>query len=364
MAHATVFTLQPYFFSEKEKPLLEHGELSASIFRYDSGVAALRLKNSVGELIMLPFHGQQAWSANFHGRELTMRSMFDEPRDTKVYLHNYGGFLLHCGMNRMGVPGPEDNHPLHGELPHATFDTAAVVLGSDEGGDYIGLTGTWQHTIAFGTNYIAAPLLKLYAGSSLMHISINVTNLKESEMEYMYMAHVNFRPVDNGRLAYTAPATPEYVGIRKGASHLGSKPGYIEFIEELGRNPEKHHILKPGLHFDPEAVLYINYQADNDGWAHSLQVHPDGNADYIRHRPDQLDKGVRWISRTPDQDALGLNLPATAEPEGYTAEKAKGNIRVLPPKGQFYAELVAGAVSADEAQKIETKINDIVTSVG
>ena len=84
------------------------------------------------------------------------------------------------------------------------------------------------------------------------------------------------------------------------------------------------------LTFDPEVVFSIDYLGRRcDGWAHSMQVHPDGTADFIRHRPDQLDTGVRWICRTPDQDALGIVLPATAEPEGYTAEKAKGNIKSI-----------------------------------
>ena len=82
---------------------------------------------------------------------------------------------------------------------------------------------------------------------------------------------------------------------------------------------------------DPEVVFFVDYTADRDGWAHSLQVHPDGTADYIAHRPDQLNHGVRWISRTPDQDTLGIILPATAESEGYTAEKAKGYLRTLAP---------------------------------
>lgn len=360
MGHTAVLNLYPHFFTEKERAVFQTGELSASAWRYDSGVAGLRLTNSVGEIVMLPFHGQQIWSATFQGRPLTMKSMFDEPRSTQVYLHNYGGFLLHCGMTAMGVPGPQDRHPLHGELPHAPFQQAALVMGEDENGSYIGLTGQYQHTIAFSTNYIAQPLVKLYAGSSLLHIAISVTNLKATEMEYMYMAHVNFRPVDYGRLVYSAPADTDHVRVRKGASHLGTKPGYMEFMEELARNPAKHHVLEPGLAFDPEAVFYIDYRADAAGWAHSLQVHPDGTADYIRHRPDQLDKGVRWISRTPDQDALGINLPSTAEPEGYTAEKAKGNIKILPARGTFYAEMVAGMLDAQAAQTVAQHIQALL----
>jgi hypothetical protein len=77
----------------------------ASTFRYDSGVEALRIANKMGSLVLLPFQGQQIWSAEFGGRNLTMKSMFDEPRATTQYLENYGGFLLHCGATAMGVPG-------------------------------------------------------------------------------------------------------------------------------------------------------------------------------------------------------------------------------------------------------------------
>ena len=60
---------------EKEKQLCCVGEFFVSTFRYDSGVAALRLKNARGEIIMLPFQGSQVWRAKFDGRELTMLSV-------------------------------------------------------------------------------------------------------------------------------------------------------------------------------------------------------------------------------------------------------------------------------------------------
>jgi hypothetical protein len=360
MSVSATLHLAPHFFTEKEKLLLEAGQLSASALLYNSGVCGLRLKNAQGEIVTLPFQGQQIWSATFGGRPLTMKSMFTDPRNTRDYIANYGGFLLHCGMTAMGVPSKEDSHPLHGELPHAPYSQAYVALGADEGGDYIGLGGLYQHTLAFSTNYIAEPLIKLYADSGLIHIAMTVTNLRSVELEYMYMAHVNFRPVDNGRLVYSAPATPDYIVARRGAPHLKFKPEYKEFIEDLALHPEKHHILEPGKPFDPEVVLYIRYLADQSGWAHSMQILPDGGADYIRHRPAQLDHGVRWISRIPDQDALGLILPATAEADGYTMEKAKGNIKVLPAKGQFHCEIVAGALSATEAQQMEAQIKGIV----
>ncbi len=358
-----VIHITPSFFSEREKTLAESGSLSVSTFLFKSGVCGLRLKNTLGQLVMLPFQGQQIWSAEFRGRNLTMKSMFDEPRPTQEYLQTYGGFLLHCGVTAMGVPGPGDTHPLHGELPNAPYQEAYLVVGQDEEGDYIGLGGRYHHTVAFNHNYLAEPLVKLHAGSSLFWVSMTITNLKHSDMELMYLAHANFRPVDNGRLVYTAPATPEHIRVRTSIpSHIRPKPGYVEFIEELGRHPEKHNLLAPDLVFDPEVVFYIDYLTDQEGWAHSMQVYPDGTADYIRHRPDQLDKGVRWISRTADQAALGIVLPATAEPEGYLAEKAKGNLKVLPPQGQFHFDLQMGLLAPDQARRTEEKISRIVGS--
>jgi hypothetical protein len=119
-------------------------------------------------------------------------------------------------------------------------------------------------------------------------------------------------------------------------------------------------VLAPGMAFDPEVVFFIDYLADAGGWAHSMQVHPDGSADYIAHRPDNLDHGVRWISRTADQDCLGIILPATAEPEGYHAEKAKGNIHLLGAGQSVRFEMEAGYLSAVEVPQFEATIQDIL----
>jgi hypothetical protein len=356
----TRINLAPQFFTERERPLVEHGVLSASTFLFDSGVCGLRLRNELGQLVLLPFQGQQIWSAEFGGRNLTMKSMVAEPDPAREFLGTFGGFLVHCGATAMGVPSKEDSHPLHGELPNAPYQKAYLVAGQDEKGLYIGLGGQYQHTVAFSHNYVAAPLVKIYAASRLFSLSMTVTNLKNSEMELMYLAHINFRPVDNGRLVYSAPCTPQHVHVRSSIpSHVRPRPGYVEFIEELRQRPEKADRLTPGLLFDPEIVFFLDYLADAEGWAHTMQVHPDGSADYVRHRPDQLDKGVRWMCRTADQDALGFE-PATAEPEGYLAEKAKGNLKILPPHGEFHCDVEMGMLTPAEAERMEEKINQIV----
>src|SRR5512147_2129915 len=109
-ADLVTIDLQPDFFGPAEAVLARHGALTASVFRYGSGVACLRLTNAAGHIAMLPFQGQQIWDGVFLGRRLTMQTPLREPVQTEDFLRTYGGFLLHCGAVAMGDPGPEDRH--------------------------------------------------------------------------------------------------------------------------------------------------------------------------------------------------------------------------------------------------------------
>lgn len=360
----TTFHLTPEQFTSHETLLANRGGLSASAFRYPSGVCALRLKNSLGELIMLPYQGQQVWDATLRGRRLTMKSMFDQPYPTRDFLSTYGGFLLHCGATAMGAPAPEDHHPLHGELHNAPYQSASLVFGSDEKGEYIGLTGEYRHTVAFNYDYTATPLVKLYEDSSVFTVSMTIHNRKASPMPLMFLEHVNFRPVDGGRLVQTVLCNPQSMKVRANIpSFMEVAPGYREFVKALQEDPARHLVFDPALVYDPEMVLYLNYLADENGWAHTMQIRPDGSADLLRHRPSQLDHGVRWICRTADQDAIGME-PCTAEVEGYTTEKSKGNVKSLPGGATFTSELEVGVLTFDEARHEEKHIEQVLGSNG
>jgi len=329
--------------------LVKGQELCASTFCYPSGVRAVRLHHQNADVIMLPYQGQQIWSAVFSGRELAMRSMFSVPQAERDVLRNLARFLLHCGVTGIGSPKPKDRHALHGELPNAPYQHAWLVVGEDEDGHYIGLSGSYEYIEAFNDHYLFTPSVKLYQGSTLLCAHVALENLNQTPLEYMYLAHINFLPVDHGRLIYSAQVNPTNVRVRWNLPPgLQAKPGYREFVQQLSEHPELHHELKPGMPYDPEVVFYINFMADNLGWASSMQVHPDGSADVVRHKPEQLSHGVRWICRTANQEALGFE-PATAEVEGYSAEKAKGNVRVLATGEVFHAEYQMGLLSSEQA---------------
>lgn len=362
----TTIHLQRTQFGEQERLILESGELRVRAFRYPSGVEALRLSNRKGEIVVLPYQGQQIWSAMFDERELAMRSMFREPVPTRDYLATYGAFLVHCGLTAMGVPGPEDKHPLHGELPNAPYEDVYLAVGSDRESPYVEVGGRYHHIVAFNHNYTAEPSVRVRPGSTLIELSMTATNHKRTDMELMYMMHVNFRPLDNGRLVYTAPPgnVKTHVSLPGHMQASTTADKLMKFMKQLESDATGHHVLSPDLCFDPEIVFAIRYEADRDGWAHSMQVHPDGYASYIRHRPAELPVGVRWIARNADQDALGLVLPATAEHKGYTAAKKNGQIRILGAGARAEFHAVAGLLDPSEATAMETRIRSITPAQG
>ncbi len=345
--------LSPSIFAEREHTLVEHGVLVATAFHYDSGVAALRIENDRGALVLLPYQGQQIWSAHFNGRELTMRSMFEQPYPTRDFLRTFGGFFQHCGLTS-GAGTGDNSAGGYGELPNAPYDKAWLIAGEDDLGMFLELGGEYRHTRAFTCDYVAQPRVRLYAGRATFAAYLHVSNLMRSPMDLAYTAHINFRPVDNGWLVYSARYDRDHIRVRTDMpEHSKKSAAAREFLQELAEEPEKHHVMAPNLSFDPPVTLYVDYQTDPDGFAHSLQIHTDGASDYVRHRPDQLPCGMRWIYRSPDYDALGLVLPSTA------AEPGKGSPFVLGAGEVWECETVMGALTVEETRRVRAVIEQI-----
>ena len=99
--------------------------------------------------------------------------------------------------------------------------------------------------------------------------------------------------------------------------------------------------------------------AGADGWTHALHRHPDGGTDFVSHRPQELPYLVRWMTRGPDQDALGVSLPATAPPDGLAAATANGQLAWITPGDTFHAEMRFGALDAAAARHMEDDIASI-----
>lgn len=346
--------LQKRFFGAKERTILESDELTASLFRFDTGIEAVRLQNGRGHLVVLPYMGQMIWDAVMDGVDLTMKNMFPEPRAAATIVETYGCFAFHSGLLRNGCPSPEDTHPLHGEMPCAAMDTAELVIGEDTAGPFMALTGSREYAMGFGSRYLARPLVRLRPGSTLFEIEMDVANLAGEPMELMYMCHMNFAYAEGATIHQPARFTPEDTVTRTAVpGHVVASREYLEFISALAADPSRMKTLSETARYNPEQVCYVkNLRTDGQGRTHLMLRRAEGDGFYTAYAPAQFPHTVRWVLCNPDQQVAAFALPSTCEPEGYLAEKAKGHVRLIPAKGQASFTVTAGYVDAARAGEV------------
>lgn len=347
------------FFAEKEKQVASSGALKATLFKYSNGIEAVRLSNDKGYVTLLPYMGQMIWDMEFLGHNMVMKSIYDEPEICyESYGESYGCFLMHCGLTAMGNPTAEDTHTPHGELPIAKYKEAYIILGEDEKGRYISLGGKYTHKRAFEHDYEFCPECRLYENASTIDMIITFTNHKDLPLEYFYLCHINYRPVDGAKLYYTA----KHENI---VAHHEVPEGYPKaladktnaYLDALDKDASiMDTIDRETQSYAPEIVFTCKYDADENGDAHTMQLLPDGYSCYVSHKPSELPFGIRWISRTTDEDALGMVLPATAQHMGYLYCKEKGLEKYLESNASITYHITTGILSPEESNIIKNKI--------
>jgi hypothetical protein len=360
--HDVEVALRRATFGEREREVVRYGSLRASVFRYDSGVEALRLTNARGSVVVLPYLGQIVWGATFDGVELAMASMFREPRPAKVIVETYGCLAYHAGLLRNGVPAAGDSHILHGEMACAEMHQAGIACGKDSRGEWIAATGMFEYAMGFGSHYRATPRVVLRPGEAGIEIVMEVENLSAAPMDLMYLCHVNFAFAQGGRIVQPVPFTPDHVVTRTAVpSHVVATPAYRELLADLAANPSRMEVLDEPERYDPEQVFYIKgVKRGPDGKVRFMMMRREGDAFAIAWDPQSMDHTIRWILANGDARVAAFAMPATCEPEGYTAEKRKGNVRSLAggAKVSFATDVgdVDAGHAATAAQAIEGEI--------
>lgn len=355
--------LNKNMFTEKEYMLLSHGKLKVFAFKYTSGIEALRIENEKGYFIILPFKGQQIWKLHFADRDLSMKTTIKEPTASEEYLKNYGGFLYHCGINSFGLP--DATHLRHGEIPNAAYDVAYLICGEDLNRKYVSVCGELNYDKAFTKKYRFSPKCTLFENESIVKLGITLENLRHETMEYMYLCHINFLPQNGSRLIYSAFKDKEHIKVHDTPANSFDEEKnkkLSEFIKKLKENPgAADEIGSPDEMFDPEICFAVKYAETPEKRGYTLAYKKGGGACYVSHPTDALPVGVRWISRTADEDALGMILPATSEHLGYEYSKKHGYLKYLPPMGILNFEIEFGYLEEDNAIRMIDKINKILS---
>ena len=351
MRHLATIPLSRDGVTGTERTVVEGGTLVASLFRYPSGIDALRLRNARGSLIVLPWFGQMIWHAEFDGVDLTMRSGFEMPLPADGIGGTYGCFAFHSGLLRNGVPGPDDDHAAHGEFPCADMRNAWLELFDRDGRLALRVVSERDHVVGFGPHYRARPAVTLGEASGRFDVALDIENRSGLPMELMYMCHANFAFVPGGEIVQAAPFTPSRVAVRRSVpAHVTPTDGYRALTDALAAAPERMRRLDEPWLYDPEQVFYVSGLGTNDAGRTTLILRrPEGDAFIAEYAPAEFPHCVRWMLNGPDLSVAAFALPSTCQPEGYAAERAKGHVRLLPPHGSASFGLTLGYLDASES---------------
>ena len=102
---------------------------------------------------------------------------------------------------------------------------------------------------AFVRKYKFSPEIKLYENISVFEITVNIENLREYSLEYMYFCHINFRPIDGAELICSAKYDKEHIktyrteGSKKLQNYFNRLEHNLEIMVKIGNKDEVYGLV-------------------------------------------------------------------------------------------------------------------------
>ena len=329
--------LQREYFTKQPTVIYESDDFKTTMFKYNSGVEGLELKNSRGRMVVLPYMGQMIWDLEFDGFNMKMKSMYSEPKKGTCILDTYGCFTYHAGLVRNGCPSPEDDHILHGEMPCANMDAAWLEITDTS----LKITGSVEYVKGFGHHYAANPSATMFSGKSHIEIGMDVKNLAAYEMPLQYMCHSNYAYIPNGVFSQNIPDSA--IVLRQTIpAHIHPTPQWKAFNDELLESKIPIKVLNRPEMYDPEIVFFADRIDQYQKKAYFEVKSPDDVTLYSEFDTTDLKYATRWINYNLDQQVGAFVLPATCRPEGFLAAKKAGTLIMLEPGKQKSFRIILG----------------------
>ena len=328
--------LERSFFSEKPFVILKNNEFTVTLFKYESNIEGLEIKNSRGKAIVLPFMGQMIWDLEFDAVNLKMKNMFRQPKPVDCIVDTYGCFAFHSGLLANGCPSPEDTHPLHGEMPCETMDHAWLEIEDDA----VVIGGDVEYAQGFGHHYLASPSVRLASKMANIQIGMKVKNLASVPMPLQYMCHMNYAYVADGIISSNLPDMA--FKLRESIpAHVKPTKLWLEYNEEIKKMQREGKTLskldQPYM-YDPEIVFMADKIEQYGDLAEFEIASPEGYTFFTKFSTQEFKYATRWILYNGDQQVAAFVLPGTCRPEGFTAaQKAKSLILLEPGEQRVFS---------------------------
>ena len=301
------------YFGTQKKLLARFGDFEAHVLRPPGGMETLLISNSIAQVTVLPFWGQQIWDMSAFHRRAKMRCPIDYPTSPH-YFESYGAWIHHCGF----ACNDDDQSAPRNELATLRYERATLSAGTDTVGDYLAVVSETSHTRAFHFHYHVMPEVRLYSHSGVIRVSFRAVNGGAAPLPFHYQCQINFRPIPEGHL-----------------------------IDNASHHQTTRRACTPRIPEGKGAFSLLSMEGGST--LHALQVHPAGDSDIVTFSTDHFDHIARWIGDTGDYRLISLASPAIT---GNTSHPSPS----LGVGEAIECELFTGCLSLPATERYRTHI--------
>lgn len=332
-------------------------------------VEVVEIHNGALHFLVLPTRGMGIYQANYG----ELRLGWDSPVKTPVHpslinlqergglgwLKGFNEWIVRCGLNSMGAPGPDvmvDNNgnqaeemlTLHGKIANLPAHNVSLEITDNE----VILRGEVDEAMLFGPCLRLQTEIRTRFNSGRLRINDTVTNLGRNPTEHQLLYHINYgEPLLEDGAHFAAPikqmaprdsrAAESVDGFER---YAGPEPGYVEqvyFIELVGqarigetavmlRNARGNQasVVRYSLSDFPCFTLWKNTAAREDGYVTGLEP---GTA-YPNPRQFEREKGRVITLRGGESRSTTLMVEALTTRKAVLA--AEKEIRTLQKRAK------------------------------
>lgn len=311
------------------------------------GVRVVDVDNGSGLAFqVLPDRGMDIGRATFRGVPLAYLTpvgvahpAYYEP-DGLRWLRSFGaGLMTGCGLSHVGAPEAEEGMRvdgplgLHGRLSNTPAGHVAVSEDWEDGRYRIRVSGILREASFFAENLECRRTISTAMGEDRIVLCDRITNLGVRPAPLMALYHINagFPLLDegatlNGRVAGTRPRT-------KNAE------------DDVAR----WRVCQPPTAGYVEQCFYHDVEPGADGMARMTLANAARGLEFeVAWRKAELPFFTQWKMMGRQEYAMGLE-PGNCHPDGQTAERKNGTLRMLAPD-ESVEHLVTISVRATAAR--------------
>jgi len=238
------------------------------------------------------------------------------------WLRSFGaGLMTGCGLRNVGLPEAENgmraDGPLgqHGRISNTPAEKISVRQEWVDGRYQLSVSGVIREVSFFSENLELKRTISTAMGDNSVTICDEISNLGVRPSPLMLLYHIN----------------AGFPLLSEAALVKGPVRETVPRNETAAAGLDQWNRCQPPTAGYVEQCFFHDLETDENGMARMTLTNPDsGMAMEVAYRKAELPYFTQWKMMGQQEYVMGLE-PANCHPDGQTAEKEKGTLKVIEP---------------------------------